>query len=111
MSNYPEYMFLAPNGADLPLRFPGFPYRLALVPNEYSLAVLRASPRCWAMFLIEPSCAAEVLNGVALGEYLTGGVPVVLHARRARDLRPFLRRAGAFKRRGYSAQVMEGGAA
>ena len=111
MSQYPEYMLVAPNGVDLPLRFPGFPYRLALVPNEYSIAVLRVSPRCWAMFLIEPDCAAEVLYGSALGDYLARGVPVVLHARRARDLRPFLRRAEAFKRRGFSVEVMNGGAA
>ena len=38
--------------------------------------------------------------------YIDEGCPIVLHAQRARDLRPFLRRADQFRFRGYWLEVV-----
>lgn len=104
MSDRPDYMASFP--ADMPQSWPGFQHGLALVPAGRTLDELRATPRLWATFLIEPDSADEVLNGQALPAYLAVGVPVLMHARRARDLRPFLRRAEALARRGYRVEAL-----
>jgi hypothetical protein len=46
-----------------------------------------------------------VLNGAALPEYMKRHLPIRILARRARDLRPFLKRRDSFLRRGYTIKV------
>lgn len=104
MSDLPDFVAISYPPC-LP-RWPGFPHRLALLPAGHTFDELLATPRSWATFLIEPDSAGEVLNGAALNAYLGACVPIVLQARRARDLRPFLRRVEAFRRRGYEAEML-----
>ncbi len=106
MSDFPDYIALVPDPANMPAIWPGFPHRLALLPDGRTLDELRAAPCLWGIFLMEPGSMGDVLNGTALPGYLKARAPVVIHARRARDLRPFLRRADALARRGYTMEVL-----
>jgi hypothetical protein len=99
----PDYLFLVPRAGVLP-QMDGFPHRLALLPNGASLGALGWQS---AAFLIEPDCAREALNDPALEGYLTAKVPVLFFARRARDLRPVLRRTEALRARGYLVEVLQ----
>jgi hypothetical protein len=56
--------------------------------------------------LVEPDATLEVLNGIVLPVYFDARMPVLISARRARDLRLLLRRADAFSRRGYCVEVL-----
>ncbi len=59
-----------------------------------------------AGFLVEPGCARDALNDPALDGYLRVNLPVLIYARRACDLRPFLRRANSFLSLGYAVEVL-----
>jgi hypothetical protein len=103
----PDYMVLC-RGGDVPPRIDGFSHRLALLPAGVAIGNLGgAECRQSGVFLIEPDCAHEALSDPAFDAYLRAKVPVLLYARRARDLRPMLRRAEAFRARGYAAEVLQ----
>ena len=90
----------------MPPRIDGFPHRLLLLPGGTTVANLGAPDRhASAIWLLEPDCAREALNDPAFNSYLQHKVAVLVYARRGRDLRPFLKRADAFRRRGYAAEV------
>jgi hypothetical protein len=99
MTDFPDYILLY-DPAKAP-EFPGFPHRLVLIPNKPSDGPHRP------VFLIEPDSSAEVLNGTALDGYMRLRLPVSIRARRGRDLRPFLKRAAAFQKRGYKLEVAQ----
>jgi hypothetical protein len=102
----PDYVMLC-RGGDVPPRIDGFPHRLALLPAGVGVDDLgEAGCRQSGVFLIEPDCAHEALSDPAFDAYLRAKVPVLLYGRRARDLRPMLRRIEAFRARGYSAEVL-----
>ena len=103
MSGWPDYAMICPAG-HVPA-FAGFPFRLFLLPAGMTVTTALAAPGLAGAFLIEPGSIGEVMNGTALPAYLAEGVPIFLHARRVRDLRPLLRRAPQFQARGYSAVV------
>ncbi len=100
----PDYLVLAPDGA-LPPGIDGFPHRIVLLPSGTDAAKLSAVHHSGA-FLIEPECAREALNDNALDLYIQKRMAVWFYARRARDLRPILRRAEAFRARGYALEVL-----
>jgi hypothetical protein len=106
MNDYPDYGLIVFNPTDLPVSWSGFPHRVALLPDGHTFAELQAKPQQWATFLVEPDSINEVLSGNALPAYLERRVPVLIHARRARDLRPILRRAEALARRGYTVAAL-----
>ena len=97
----PDYVVLA-DPSLLPLPVAGFPHRIALLPGETTLEMVLAERGFIATFLVEPDCSDEALNSRALTEYLDRRIAVLVYARRACDLRPFLRRAERFQARGYS---------
>jgi hypothetical protein len=97
MSDIPDYvLFFHPENRP---EFPDFPHSLVLVPNEPSDGSFNP------IFLVEPHSTSEVLNGAALPEYMKRHLPIRILARRARDLRPFLKRRDSFLRRGYTIKV------
>ncbi len=99
MTDLPDYLYLS---KDLvPPQFRGFPHRLALLPAGVTLETIGSAPHVAAAFLIDVDCGFDLLNGAALAGYLAERVPVLLHAERRRDLKPFRRRAAVFKARGY----------
>lgn len=101
----PDYALLCPHR--VPKQFDGFPARMALLPNGMTLAGFEAhKPPMAAAFLIERDCGNEVLNDPALDRYLQLGFPVLLHARRGRDMRPIMRRTPSFLKRGYTVEVL-----
>ena len=106
MSDFPDLVAIMPDPTRVPVRWRGFPHSIVLLPDGQTLDALRATPRAWATFLIEPDCAGEALNGLALPEYLKARVPILMHARRARDLRPIMRRSDSFRQRGYVLAVL-----
>lgn len=106
MSALPDYIAIVPNSADIPVSWPGFPHTIALLPDGHALNDLLATPRVWGTFLIEPASTDEALNGAALPGYLKARTPVLIYARRPRDLRPILRQADAMRRRGYRIEVL-----
>jgi hypothetical protein len=92
----------------MPPRIDGFQHRLALLPAGIGLGGLgEIRSRQSGVFLIEPACAHEALSDPAFDTYLKAKVPVLLYGRRARDLRPILRRTEAFRARGYSVEVLQ----
>ncbi|MBV8095011.1 MAG: hypothetical protein JO110_17640 [Acetobacteraceae bacterium] len=101
----PDYVVLA-DPSLLPLPVGGFPHRIALLPGETTLEMVRAERGFIATFLVEPDCSDEALNSRALTEYLDRRIAVLVYARRARELRPFLRREDRFKARGYTLTVL-----
>jgi hypothetical protein len=101
--SFPDYVMLCRRGDALP-QVDGFPHRLVLLPNGTSLADLGQQS---GVFLIEPDCAHEALSDPAFDVYLRAKVPVLLYGRRARDLRPMLRRTEAFRSRGYAVEVLQ----
>lgn len=91
----------------LPPRFSGYPHSIVLLPMGVTLEQVGGPDRHTAgIFLIDPDCAELALNDAALDAYISARVPVFLFASRPRDLRPFLRRADAFRRRGITIEVV-----
>lgn len=91
----------------MPPQIDGFPHRLALLPVGTTIANLGGPDRhASAIFLVEPDCARDALNDPAFDGYLQHKVAVLVYARRAGDLRPFLKRADAFRRGGYAGEVV-----
>jgi hypothetical protein len=90
-----------------PPRPRGFDHRLALVPIGMHVNDIYLTPTVSAIFLVDQVCASQVLNDLAFVEYLSRRMPVLLCASRARDLRPFLRRADAFRMRGFVLEVLQ----
>jgi hypothetical protein len=103
----PDTILITYDAGFLPKVFPGFPHRLLLLPNGKTIDEFGRAGTATAAFLIEPDCANEVLNDPALNHYINTKTPVLACARRARDLRPLLRRASALKRRQYSVEVLQ----
>ena len=99
MSDLPDYLVLVPDLQRVLDPWPGFPHRMVLLPAGVTLDLLRTVPSTIGTFLVEPGSIGEVLNGAALPAYLAANKPILVHARRARDLRPLLRRASSFKAR------------
>ncbi len=97
-----DFLAITPTGQ--PYRVDGFPFALALVPAGATIPGISAD--ITAGFMIEPDCAMQALNDPAFGQYLRLGVAIAIYARRARDLRPFLRRREAFRRRSYAIEVL-----
>ncbi len=108
MSDNPQFLLILPRLGDVLMRFDGFSYTVALLPDGLDLSSLSTSPHVVGTFLVEPDSVGEVLNGRALSTYLDHRVPVLIHARRERDLRPILRRATTFAARGYRIEVLAG---
>lgn len=106
MSDRPDCLLLLPHLSDALMRFAGFPHSLALLPHTMTLGNLTTSPHVIGTFLIEPDSIGEVLNGAALPAYLAQRAPVLIHARRTRDLRPILRRSVSFAARGYRIELL-----
>lgn len=96
----PDYMVIHHDPTPPPI--PGFPHRLILRPIGPATTRYCQS----AAFLLEPGCASEALNDPALDGYLKAGIPVLVYARRTRDLRPVLRRGESFLGRGYVVEVL-----
>lgn len=82
---------------------PDFPHRLALLPGSVTLENLGLLQ---AAFLIDPDCGIDTLNGSAFATQLAAQAAITLHAAKARDLRPFLRRKAAFAARGYRLEML-----
>jgi hypothetical protein len=102
----PDYILLARDG-NIPPRFPDFPHAVALLPSGIGVDQLGTeAARSCCCFLVDPDCAHVALNDPALSAYLVERLPVIVSAQRRRDLKPFLRRADAFRARGYSVEVM-----
>jgi hypothetical protein len=95
----PDYIVISRN--ETHVRFDGFQHRLVLRP----ISDAGRSGQSGA-FLIEPGCAPVTLNDPALDAYLKAKIPVLLFARKARDLRPFLRRSESFVQRGFRIEAM-----
>jgi hypothetical protein len=96
---------LLPPGSSV-LRPRGFDHRLALLPVGMHLNDIYSASTVSGMFLIDPDCGNQVLNDPAFGTYLKERMPVLLCATRARDLRPFLRRADSFRQRGFVLELV-----
>ena len=111
MSELPDYITIVPNPSDvLSLYRHEFPHTLALLPEFLTLAELigpKGRSHAIGMFLVEPHSIGEVLNGAALPAYISARVPVLLHAERAKDLRPILRRFESFAARGYRVELVK----
>lgn len=105
MSDFPDCLLLTRELGDIIAGWPRFPHRLALMPDGRRATSL--GRETIATFLIEAECTAEVLNGLALPEYLNRRIPVLMHAVRARDLRPILKRSDRFRARGYTIEVLQ----
>ena len=91
----------------IPTRRPSHPHGLALLPIGVAVAdVGGPGQRFVGVFLVDPDCAALAMNDDALDRYIRTKKPVFIHASRARDLRPFMRRAEQFRRRGFSVEVL-----
>ncbi len=103
MSDLPDYALLHP--VTVAARFPDYPHNLALLPDGLTLAEMSAVGRVTAAFLVDRDCGFDTLNGRALTAYLDQRIPVKIHAQRARDLRPFLRRVETLAARGYRVEV------
>ncbi len=97
----PDYMVISRDPA--PPNIDGFSHSLILRPIDPATARQGQS----AGFMIEPDCGRDALNDPALDGYLKASMPVLIFARRARDLRPFLRRADSFRDRGYAVEVVQ----
>ena len=95
----PAYICLAK--PQIPPRFRDYPHRLALLPGGMTLEKLGSAPHVCGCFLIDTGCGSATLNEPALAGYLTARVPILLHAQRPKDLRPFLKRAAVFRARGF----------
>jgi hypothetical protein len=105
--SFPDYAILC-RGSDVPPRIDGFPHRLALLPVGLGMDDLGGvGCRPSGAFLIEPDCAHEALSDPAFDTYLRAKVPVLVYGRRARDLRPMLRRTEAFRARSYAVEVLQ----
>ncbi len=99
--------YLISSGAAMPPRFPNYPHCLALLPAGLSVdQVGDPGQQVAGIFLIDAGCAAGAMNDSSLDRYVTAKTPVFLFATRAKDLRPFLRRSDAFKRRGALLEVV-----
>jgi hypothetical protein len=85
-----------------------FTHSLALLPKGVTLEAIRNKWHFIGLFWVEPDCGFDVLNSAAFGIYLNRRHPIVVHARRPKDLRPFFRRADRFKGRGYEVTVLNG---
>jgi len=106
MSDLPDYIALAATSDDILAHFAEYQHRLLLVPPGMTVRDVLGRPNCMAVFLVDAGCTGEVLDGAALPAYLNERAPVLVLARRARDLRPILRRADGFARRGYRVEVL-----
>lgn len=94
-------------GTAIPPRFTSHPYCIALLPIGLTVdQVGDPDQRVAGIFLVDPDCAGVALNDPAVDEYLKSKTPVFVFATRPRDLRPFLRRGEAFRRRGTTIEVM-----
>lgn len=70
-----------------PVRLPqlsSYPYRLALLPEGVTVAMLENELATIAIFTMDSGGADEVLNGAALAGYLANRVLAILYARRPR---------------------------
>jgi hypothetical protein len=97
----PDALLLAKDPNEL-LYFATHPHGLALVPGANALPSY--GPR--GIWLVDADCGNDTLNDPALSAYMNARVPITLHAERARDLRPFLRRKAAFEARGYRIETI-----
>jgi hypothetical protein len=94
-------------GAGVIQQFASHPHSLALLPAGVSIEdVGEPGHRFAGVFLIDADCAGIALNDDALDRYIRSRTPVFIHAARARDLRPFLRRREQFRRRGVVVEVL-----
>lgn len=94
-------------GDQIPTRFPTHPHSLALLPVGVSIDEVGAPGQQFCgVFLVDPDCAGIALNDSALDGYIKAKRPIFIHAARARDLRPFFRRAEQFGRRGVVLEVL-----
>jgi len=94
-------------GDQIPTRFPTHPHILALLPTGVTAdQVGTPGHRFCGVFLVDPDCAGIALNDDALDNCFKPKQPVFVHATRARDLRPFLRRAEQFGRHGVVVEML-----
>ena len=104
--SFPDYVAFSV-GSTIPLRYEGFPHGLALLPHGITIAdVGDPGHRFAGVFLIDPDCAGMALNDSSLDHYIRAKKPIFLFAVRARDLRPFLKRADGFRRRGVTVEAI-----
>src|SRR5262249_35052526 len=99
-------VLLATRAIGSPLRSRGFPFALALLPHGVDATALGAAGQVFVMWTIDDDCAPLMLNDRKLQQYIQLGFPVVVHARRACDLRPILQRREFFHRSGYRLEVL-----
>lgn len=104
MIDPPDYIVMARPGA-FP-RWPDFPHCLLLLPEGRTAASVLNEPGFSAVYLVEHDAGSDALNSAALEGYIASRVPLRFYARRARDLRPILRRREAMQRRGWLVEVV-----
>ena len=100
----PDYISI---GHAIPPKYSEYPHAIALLPPGVTLEdVGDPGHRFAGIFLVDPDCAGMALNDPAFEHYIATKTPVFVYAARARDLRPFLRRAEAFRRRDVSVEAI-----
>lgn len=102
----PDYISVTSGPVVIP-RYADHPRAVAILPIGVGIDdVGGPGQRIAGIFLVDPDCAGQALNDTALDAYLRARTPILIFAARARDLRPFLRRAEAFRARGMTIETM-----